>query len=784
MSRLARELDDVATLALVVLVVPLTWTLLLGWAWPLAVAGHDGIAQDLLIIREAAEGGAGWSSLVFRPDLLGGFKGRGVLGPLPLVPPLAVLGLSAVAITVVSAFLAQAVLAFLACRAVGDVATAWSEGADAPSWLERLGTVWLCAFAPVLAWRLSYGHLNLVLGLLPFAAALALVAAATARTITATLVTVTTVAFALGLLHSGQQIVVAGVVFGGPILLGAWLSLGGRPRDLAAPLLVVAGALLVAWPAYWGMLVHARGSDAPRALGAATVTYDFITATARDWLTSIPWTIDALPADRAAVLRHEVNYPAGPLLLLLAAVPWRRARALGLGLALSLAAVLIVSMDVAPLSRALLTLIPPLKSFRVPERAVLPWLWAVAVLTAAALVQRAGGAPGEAPAAPRATRRRGARASQTAAAWWRPYTIALGLPLAALLWWLPSTAREAGAWALAAAAVLLLRRPRWTAIPAVVLVLALGLGSVAAFRERLLPFPDAGALLAEAARLGDTVRRARPELESPLARVRLELAIPAFATNTAFAAGLSSLEGYAVPTRRFAALLFALRGDRYESTAVFFALPSGDRAFPVLRQLYDVGWSVTVPSRGRLAIEPAGPVAGPAWFSASLVRVNDLTALARELRAAGESLHQRAREVLWLDADDPLAVGAPLPAALHGGCGQARVIGVQAPRRASEIVTRTDTAAACPLTFALNFTEDLRATALLGDDRRAPIAVFPGYGALASVLVPAGTREVRLWASPPQPPWPVAWVLLGVGCCVAAAWLGGRGPWSSGSALR
>ncbi len=38
------------------------------------------------------------------------------------------------------------------------------------------------------------------------------------------------------------------------------------------------------------MLCHARSSDAPRGLGDAVVTYDFVTATASDWLTSLPWT--------------------------------------------------------------------------------------------------------------------------------------------------------------------------------------------------------------------------------------------------------------------------------------------------------------------------------------------------------------------------------------------------------------------------------------------------------------------------------------------------------------
>jgi hypothetical protein len=772
-ARGERERDDARTLALVVLVVPLTWWLLLGWSWPRSIAGHDAIAHDLLMIREVAESGQGWSSLVYRPDLLGGFKGRDTLGPFPLFPLLAWLGASAVAVSVASAFIVQALLGFLGCRATQDVAAAWSGDARRLLWLERLGTLWLCAFAPALAWRLSYGHLNLVTGLLPFAAALALVVAAAARTVTVTLVALAAAGFVLGLLHSGQQIVVAGVVFGAPVLAGAWLSLGGSWRRLAPLALVPVGAFLIALPGFWGMLAHARGSDAPRALGEATVIYDFITATARDWVTSIPWTVASLPAARDAAMHHEVNYPIGPLLLLLAAVPWGRARALGLGLGLSLAAVLVLSMDLAPISRALLALVPPLKSFRVPERAVLPWLWAVSILAIAALMQRrmVEPPPGAAAPAPRARRRRDGRAARGAPGWWRPYAVALAVPLAVGLWLMPSAAREVAVWALTAAGVVVLLRGRGPAVAAVIVVLVLGVGGVGAFRERLLPFTDAGALLAEAGRLGDTVRRAKPELESPLTRARLDLTIPAFAVNTGFAAGLSSLDGYGVPTRRFAALWFTLRGGRREPTAVFFALPPGDPAFRALRQLYNVAWEVTVPSAGRLTLAPLGPTAGPAWFSASIARATDLPSLARELRAPRESLHRRAAEVLWLDGSDPAVVRAALPAAVDPGCRDARVVQVEASRRRWPIVARTEAAAACPLTFAMNFSEDLRATAVLADGRRLPVAVFPGYGALASLIAPAGTRQLTIQAEPPRLPLVPAWVIAGVAAVAAAALL-------------
>src|SRR4030095_13706657 len=110
-----------------------------------------------------------------------------------------------------------------------------------------------------------------------------------------------------------------------------------------------------------------------------------------------------------------------------------------------------------------------------------------------------------------------------------------------------------------------------------------------------------------------------------------------FTVTAASAAGLASLDGYGTPTRRFSQLVFALRGDRYEPTAILFKFPAGDPAFAVLRQIYHVGWNATLRVRGRLALNPLGPTAGPAWFSASTLRLDSLGALARELRGAGET---------------------------------------------------------------------------------------------------------------------------------------------------
>ena len=77
------------------------------------------------------------------------------------------------------------------------------------------------------------------------------------------------------------------------------------------------------------------------------------------------------------------------------------------------------------------------------------------------------------------------------------------------------------------------------------------------------------------------------------------------------------------------------------------------------------------------------------------------------------------------------------------------------------------TPADCPLTFAMNFAEDLQATALVsGAERLLP--VFAAYGALAGVVVPRGASEVRIGLRP-DPRWPLAGPVLGLALLAAVA---------------
>ena len=580
-ERLSREAQDVALLALAAVLVPATWRLLLGWSWGDLIPGHDGVATVFLAIRELVNADGRWSDLVYRADLFGGMKVRDAVGPLPALALLARLPLSPTAVFNVLTFLIQIVIAFLGVRTAQDLAAVVAPGSRPATWLERTMGVWLCAFAPALAWRLGYGHHTLVVGGLPFAAALALVAASGAGTLSVTLLIVATAALVNGVLFTGHQMVLYGVVFGGPILLGLWLTCGGRGLHLRVPALAAVAAFLIALPGLWPVFAHAAGSDSLRSLGRTEVTYSWLTSEPLDWLTSIPWTRLAVPFRRPVLFHHEINYAAGPLLALLALVPWRRARGLAAGLIASVVLVLLFSMHVQPFSSALLFVVPPLNSFRVPARAILPAVSLLPVLVLAGVLARAE-------ARPRAT-------------------AALIALAAAGVFFLPSQAREAVGWTVALAVVALGPQGRrdlsplaWTA-----LLVGMAAGSVSAFRERLLPFIPGEAALARAESIGAAAVRAEPRLASPLVRASVSPEAE-FEANTPFAARLSALDGYFFPSRRFVELVCALRGQAYQPNQLIVRMPEDHPTSPPMFQLYDVAWRVRVRPgpAGAVDVEP------------------------------------------------------------------------------------------------------------------------------------------------------------------------------------
>ncbi|HEX7843825.1 MAG TPA: hypothetical protein VF469_40400, partial [Kofleriaceae bacterium] len=252
-----------------------------------------------------------------------------------------------------------------------------------------------------------------------------------------------------------------------------------------------------------------------------------------------------------------------------------------------------------------------------------------------------------------------------------------------------------------------------------------------------------------------------PELAMPLNRVEVVDAPHPYDMSTAWAAELPSLDGVWYPPRRFLDLLSALTGTAIAPTACVFQL-SRSPAFPVLQQLYNIRYVVSVADR---SIRAQPEALGAAWFPARVVTIDRPDEMAAALQ--GRGVHSTLAATAWLartDAGrapaDPTACSDTVTGVTTDELGQTATITVTAPQ-------------ACSLVVATNYVSTFRAIATVGGSTRE-VAVFPIDIALTGVAVPAGASTITLGPVADLPWWSRVASWLGIALLGAAIWQLGR----------
>ena len=681
---------DLRILGEVIAIVVVTW-LMLGWTFQRAITQMDGSVLVVPFTQSALHAGADWTNHLYRFGVLGGSEMHAFAGSLPIVQICAALGLSATTTVNIVTVVIQVCLAVFAIASVEAI----SERRTTPAF--RIAIVWLAAFAPVVGWRLGIGHENLLLGLLPLVAAMTLVWTTRAGTLSPTLIAVVVVAVFDGVSGLGPQMVAYGAVFGAPFVIASIVAAPrgtrwGRMQWLA--LVVLIGSALLAIPRVMPMFAHAIGDDATRGLGDSVV-YSYGGQTLADWAGSLAWTTAF--AERAGL--HERNYPIGPLVVLVVAL-WPKGRSRRALWALVGAAVVAIMLadDIEPIATALVRLVPPLESFRVPARAMMPIVIFVPTLAAAAIWQQ-----------PPSSDRR--------LAWIGVLTGAIAIAFVRSR--LPYI-REVIAWG--ACVAIVVPRLRTYAVPTLGVIAALG---VCAFDERFPRELPSDPVEDGPHQLHDAVLTQLPDLALPLDRIELVDTKSPYAMSTAFAAELPSLDGVWYPPRRFLDLLTAITGSPTPSTTCVFNL-GRSRAFPVLQQLYNVRYRMSVRD---LVVEHLPATPGAAWFPAHVATVDTPGEMMRAL--SDHDLRSVLVDTAWqLRRDDGPSVA---------GCATARVNGVRADDLGQTATIDVSSPSACTLVVATNYISSFRATA---DGRETD--VFPIDVARTCITVPAGTATIEL----------------------------------------
>ncbi len=557
---------DAALFALLFFVVLVTWDLVLGS--PLTVLfGKSDTAGLVAHYIEMVRAGPSASAFLYSNTRFAGT----VTGPadFPVYLQLfALIGIHPILAVDLSMVLSQSLVAFFTVTIpLLLTGRSWSrEPLAVPLALTA-------AFLPALAWRLVYGHLNMVWGLL-WAMALTYLLIAGARrrfTLTGGVLSVLALTNALQCINLLQPIVYGALILIAVAAAGV-RTLRAAPRKREALIVVsvvVAGCVVFSLNHVANILVFVRALA--RSTGDAII-YSYNVQTARDFLSSLFYSYSTMPLERNFFLLHETNLGYGVLPLIIAgfAVIAKRHRLLLLNGSLFLFGI-VLSANVPGLSDGVLALLPILKSFRCPSR-IFFLLTYLQLLCLSYLAFTSGLHVG----------RTGTYLLYLAAA------VTIGVPLGIAL--------PPDVFLIPLASLLLMALARKSLAPTLVPA-ALGVFlalNVLGFRERIpADRPDLDALEREQKFFVIFPGLAQNLLEHSTSQVYS----PVFGMNQAAAYGFSSVDGYAYPQRRFIELIRALVPET-PLTQNQFSINSRSPFFPLFVNLFNVTGEITAGDAG------------------------------------------------------------------------------------------------------------------------------------------------------------------------------------------
>jgi hypothetical protein len=700
------------------LLIPFTWFSLLGWLPGKLIPQKDYLELGLIYQREFSRVLGDWEQLLFWPGLGGGVKVHDITGSLPIAQLMAYLQVDLVTAANLQAMYIQTVFAYLCTCCAMRLPQVLSGNREVQTDYVIILAGWMFAFLPIVAWRIPQGHDNIIIGLFTLLCFLVLILDEIVKKRSFLTVSICVLTLCHTLPYSSFQLIHYSVLFGAPIALGILFALTGRPLATRIhwtllPMAVFLVALLISLPKLYGILSNGFGDESSRAVGS-NVVYSYSTATWQDWMTSLTWSADFLPADRGVGLLHEVNYPLGPIvLLLLLAKPGLPLFRSVFGLLISLLMALMLSLNVEPISTFMIHIVPLLESFRVPARAILPFIIVTSILGVAVLFDLASSFD----PAPEIPRHHGK---------WR---YLLGVPLVVIGTALNDSVINEVLLILSVGLLFFYRGRIPRNVPLFVLALFAG-AAIAAFKERSqvpLADPITDATIAP---IRDSIYKQAPELKFPLNRVHTNLGMQGTGLNSHFFWGISTLSSYWFPLERYSKLVMALEGVPYRpANSLFLNQPTAD-GFETLNRLFNVGWELTF-ANAAYRVKKFGSPFGAAWLSDTISLHETWEELSTALISNTDS-----RELLLLSSDNKTR-------GINSGTSSCQI--TQAPIVApSDFPYQIDLeiSGKCYLTVSVNYTNILLTT----DQGGRKLRTFPAYGSLLGIMIDTDVRTV--WIEP------------------------------------
>lgn len=716
-----RDKQNLQLFGSLILLIPIIWWLVLGWSPGYLIDQHDNLQTGYVYQQQLSRASGDWTKLLYWPQIMGGVKAHDVTGSLPIVQLLAYWGASSLFISNLSVFLVQILFSYFCTRSTLGLSRVILQNDKKIPYLAMALVGILFSFLPLLGWRLSYGHQSIVLGLFVFLCMTSLLLDEISGKRSALSLLLAILALTHCFQYNGYQLIYYSVILGAPILIALAFANPGqnqlsRLKWFIYPGLVFLSALLIGLPKFVGMLGNALGDEMGRVVGS-DVIYSYTIATIGDWASSIPWSASYIPESRPSLYHQEVNYPLGPLVFLLLLVKLNRPLLrifIGLGTSLFLA--LVISMNIQPLSGALISIVPLLESFRVPARAILPFLLFLSLMSTAVLLKLIADA--------------GSKYHL-----WQSALLAV-VSAALFVRNTPLTNDIALVLLVSVLFVLLRRGINRPEIAMVTLALFTG-AAVAAFNERIVPpleNPISNTIISQ---IHESLVTQAPELAEPLNRAFTNIRLRGIGFNSAFLMDISTLSGYWFPLSRSAQLTAALNNKPYDPIVAVFHNDPSQAGYEVLNHLYNVGWSIDQVG-DELKVHKLGETWGKTWISKEIVWQNSLAELVNTLR---KNVENNEKSIMPLLSGDPAT--APVRS-YDVDCRSAGIPSVSDGQPFFPLNIKVDVEGQCLLTVAMNFANNLKVVNQDG----IRLQTFPSHGALLGIKVGQDSQHIIINPEP------------------------------------
>ncbi len=757
----SQERFDLFVLFLSTIVILAVWFLFLGFVPSTLISGNDGpfVTTEL---QSMIDSGIFLKNFQYSYVRGGGHPLSGITGANGIYQFLSFFNFGPTAICNIIVFFIQIIYSFFCIKLISCQSTA-NHGQHLFNIKTRfllVPTILLTAFAPILGWRLGYGHLILVLGAMTLIFSLSTISATINKKITITHALLLFTAF-LSVIQTpfAAQTIVYAVCLGSFIIVGYILNytdLGLRKHniikqiiDSILPLLIILlCAILASFTALGDIVSFFLGSNTTRNVREEATIYSYTTATIADFISSIFLSNQIIPSSRDQFLWHESNYPIGPIIIFLVMYFQKNFRLL-VGFLISVALISILSMNITPLSDLLLSTVPILKSFRVPSRA---WLIISVLITPLALTFIFSQLSDTSTSPNKLIK----SISKT--------NLAIITIIPIVFFFVPDIIAEIVAWFSVIMVTVMFTKQRFflkqSTIKAVLLfsLFSLSIVSIRAFNSRLISIKNFPTIIENAKGLANQLKSNNQEMNNPLVRTSFGFAFPAISVNQNVYMGISSLDGYFLFPGKFSAFVKEVWQMNKTDIVHFLKINEQSKNFKIFQQLYNIKFSLVPATNNNVEIRPLLPTNGAAWFSNKLIPQNSLKELVNILISKQDSLKDYLREqLLFINSDlpNPLTVNAI-------SCEQSEVKNVTHIKDGNQLLLSVKSVGDCPLTIATNYADNFVIEASSGSAGQSRfLTPFAGHGVLLSFIVPDNTTDIVISNKPSLSRWFIFIDLIG-----------------------